>query len=112
MYLLVPLLMTNIISSEKMSMLLYTEYMQQPLDIVNNEIEIEQQRVRQTAAPAASFIGCDLHIYLVLLLMKNIILSMMVYMLLGIEPTRQPRGDEPGERASSAGRRDGPRARA
>ena len=86
MYLLVPLLMTNIISSEKMSMLLYTEYMQQPLDIVNNEIEIEQQRVRQTAAPAASFIGCDLHIYLVLLLMKNIILSMMMYVLLGIGP--------------------------
>ena len=44
--------------------------------------------------------------------MKNIILSMMMYMLLGIEPTRQPRGDEPGERASSAGRSDGPRARA
>ena len=54
MYLLVPLLLMNIISSEKMPMLLYTEYMQQPLDIVNNEIEIEQQRVRQGAALAAS----------------------------------------------------------
>ena len=108
MYLLVPLLMTNIISSEKMSMLLYTEYMQQPLDIVNNEIEIEQQRVRQTAAPAASFIGGDLRIYpLMQLLMNNIIFSMMVYMLLGIEPTRQPRGDEPGESTSSAGRSGG-----
>ena len=113
MYLLVLLLMNNIISSEKMFMLLYIEYMQQSLDIVNNEIEIEQQRVRQTAAPAASFIGCDLHIYmLVQLLMTNIIFSVMMYMLLGIELTRQPRGDEPGERASSAGRRDGPRARA
>ena len=37
MYLLPLLLMKNSISSEKMSMLLYTEYMQQPLDIVNNE---------------------------------------------------------------------------
>ena len=54
MYLLVPLLLMNIISSEKMPMLLYTEYMQQPLDIVNNEIEIEQQRTRQGAALAAS----------------------------------------------------------
>ena len=108
MYLLVPLLMTNIISSEKMSMLLYTEYMQQPLDIVNNEIEIDQQRVRQGAAPAASFIGGDLRIYpLMQLLMNNIIFSMMVYMLLGIEPTRQPRGDEPGESTSSAGRSGG-----
>ena len=54
MYLLVPLLLMNIISPENMPMLLYNEYMQQPLDIVNNEIEIEQQRVRQGAALAAS----------------------------------------------------------
>ena len=54
MYLLVPLLLMNIISSEKMPMLLYTDYMQQSLDIVNNEIETDQQRVRQGAAPAAS----------------------------------------------------------
>ena len=109
MYLLPLLLMKNSISSEKMPMLLYNDYMQQPLDIANNEIEIEQQRVRQTAAPAASFIGCDLHIYmLVQLLMTNIIFSVMMYMLLGIELTRQPRGDEPGERAFSAGRGGGP----
>ena len=54
MYLLVPLLLMNIISSEKMPMLLYNDYMQQPLDIANNEIEIEQQRTRQGAALAAS----------------------------------------------------------
>ena len=40
------LLMNNIISSEKMSMLLYIEYIQQSLDIVNNEIEIESDRAR------------------------------------------------------------------
>ena len=83
--------------------------MQQSLDIMNNEIETDQQRVRQGAAPAASFIGGDLRIYpLMQLLMNNIIFSMMVYMLLGIEPTRQPRGDEPGKRAFSAGRGGGP----
>jgi len=60
MYLLTMLRKMNIISTEKMFMLLYIEYKQQLFDIANNETEDEQQQlVRQIAVHAASSIGGD-----------------------------------------------------
>ena len=46
MYLLTMLLKTNIISIEKMFMMLYIEYKQQLFDIKNNETEEEDQPAR------------------------------------------------------------------
>ena len=57
MYFLTMVLKKNIISTEKMFMLLYIEYKQQLFDIKNNETEEEQQPVRHIPAPR-----CVLHL--------------------------------------------------
>jgi len=53
MYLLTMLLKMNIISTEKMFMLLYIEYKQQLFDIKNNETEEEEEPVRHIPARCA-----------------------------------------------------------